>query len=241
MKVLVLAALAALVSACGGGGSGPSGAASPAVSAEGIWNGSASTGSTVSLVVLESGETWGIYSNSNLVTGALYGNTASSGTTLSGSGKDFNIPTRSITTASYSGTFAAKNNIRVISSNGSSFNGTYSTAYDQPASLAALQGTFVGQGVSGNSTAQPTQVSISASGAITTPASSACNAAGSVAPRASGKNIFDLSVTFTGPNCALGNGTVTNGIGYYDITSRKLSVLALNPAKSDGFIYIGQK
>ena len=60
-------------------------------------------------------------------------------------------------------------------------------------------------------------------------------------PRPSGKNIFNVSVTFTGTNCALGNGTVTTGVGYYDMDTKRLLVLALNAAKTDGFIYIGSK
>ena len=51
----------------------------------------------------------------------------------------------------------------------------------------------------------------------------------------------DSDITFTGGACALGNGTVTKGIGYFDTGTRQLLAMALNPAKSDGFIYVGRR
>ena len=57
----------------------------------------------------------------------------------------------------------------------------------------------------------------------------------------SGKNIFDVALTFTGSTCGLGNGASTKGIAYYDATTRRVIAMAMNTAKSDGFIYVGQK
>lgn len=244
MKKFAAMGLTVVLAACGGGGgdSTPQPAPVVATTAEGIWNGTASTGVSVSLAILENGETWGVYTTSNgLIAGALYGNTASSGSTLSGSGKDFNIPSRTVGSAGYSGTFVAKSSINVATSAGSTFSGTYSTVYDQPASLSAVVGTFLGVGVSGSSSVQTVPVTISSSGEITTPASQGCSAVGKVAPRPSGKNLFDVTMTFTGSSCALGNGASTTGIAYYDATTRRLLVMAMNAAKSDGFIYVGQK
>lgn len=242
MKKLLTVGVAMVLTACGGGGgsTAPS-APPPPVTAEGFWEGTASTGASVALAVLEDGETWGIYTSGSSIAGALYGATASSEATLTGSGKDFNIAARSVATATYTGTFVAKSSIRVTTSGGATFSGNYVAAYDQPASLTALAGTFSGQGVSGNSSTQTIPVTISASGAVTVPTSAGCGASGTASPRTSAKNIFDVSVTFNGTSCALGNGTVTKGIGYFNSTSRTLLVMALNPAKTDGFIYAGQK
>ena len=244
MKQFAVIGLTVLLSACGGGGdsaSSPTPAPAPTATAEGFWEGPASTGVSVALAVLETGETWGVYTSSGAVVGALYGTTTSSGTTLSGSGKDFNIPSRSVGSGTYSGTFAAKSIINVATSTGSTFSGAYKTAYDQPASLAALAGTFSGVGVSGTSPVQTVSVTISPSGSITVPSSLGCSAAGTSTPRPSGKNIFDLTMTFTGSNCALGNGAATTGIAYYDAITRRVTVMAMNATKSDGFIYVGQK
>lgn len=244
MKKFAAMGLTAVLTACGGGGdSAPTAAPTPvpAVTAEGFWEGSASTGVTVALAVLENGETWGVYTSGGSIVGALYGNTSSSGTTLSGSGKDFNIPSRTVASGTYTGTFAAKNSINVTTSSGSTFSGAYKAAYDQPTSLTAVAGTFLGAGVSGGSSVQPISVTVSSSGAITVPSSQGCSAAGTATPRPSGKNILDVTVTFTGSTCALGNGVSTTGIAYYDATNGRMLVMAMNAAKSDGFIYIGQK
>lgn len=230
-------AASAVLAACGGGGD--EGPASP--TAEGFWSGSTTTGVGVSLAILENGETWGVYTSGGGIAGALYGNTRSSGSSLNGSGSDFNIPSRTSAPATYSGTFSPKSSISVTTSGGVSFTGTYGTAYDQPASLAAVAGSFSGVGVSGSSPVQGVSVTISPTGAITVPASLGCSASGSAVPRSSGKNIFNVSVTFSGSTCALGNGATATGVAYYDAATQDLLVLALNSAKTDGFIYIGSK
>ena len=48
-------------------------------------------------------------------------------------------------------------------------------------------------------------------------------------------------MTLNGSNCALGNGTRTAGIAYYDPSTRQVLVMALNSSKTDGFIYLGAK
>lgn len=246
MRNIAIVGLAALLTACGGGDSGstPSSAPAPVItpSAEGFWEGPASTGVSVALAVLETGETWGVYTSTNgTIVGALFGNTASNSSTLTGSGQDFNIPARSVSSSNYSGTFTAKNTINVTTSSGGTFSGTYKPAYDSPVSLTTVSGAFAGTGVSGNSSVQQIGITISPSGVISVPGTQGCSASGSAAPRASGKNILNVTVKFTGANCALGDGTSTTGIAYYDTVAQRLLVLALNASKSDGFIYIGQK
>lgn len=251
MKKLLMVCLALVLTACGGGGGGgnvpaqvPAAIPTPlpvAASAAGFWEGTASNGVSVALAILEDGQTWGVYSSNNAIAGALYGTTTSSGTTLTGSGKDFNIPARTVDAATYTGTFVANSRISVTTSNGGSLTAFYAVAYDQPASLASLAGSYVGTGVTGSTLAQSTPVTISNTGAISVPASGGCGATGTAKPRASGKNIFDISVTFNGNSCALGNGVVTTGVAYFNAATRQLIVLALNSAKSDGFIYSGQK
>ncbi|MCU0925744.1 MAG: hypothetical protein MUF44_06790 [Hydrogenophaga sp.] len=244
MKTL-FASIAAIsvLAGCGGGGDGGSTeiAPGPSATAEGFWSGTTSTGTQVNVAILETGETWGVYTSGNSIIGALYGNTTSSGTSLNGSGSDFNIPSRTVTPGTYSGTYSSRATISLTASNGTRFSGTYSASYDQAASLAAVAGTFSGTGVSGGSSVQSASVTISSSGAVSTPVSNGCSSAGTFTPRPSGKNIFNVSVTFTGANCALGNGATTTGVAYYDSATRQLLVMALNSARSDGFIYIGSK
>ena len=236
-----LAVAAGLVlTACGGGGGDSTPISTVNASAEGIWTGPASTGTTIQLAVLENGESWGFYTSGNTLVGTLYGATTSSGTAISGAGRDFNLGSRTVTAATYSGSVSPKSTLSVTTSSGTKFDGSYNAAYDQPASLSNLAGTYSGFGVTGSTAAQSTPVTISAIGNITA-SGGGCAAAGTASPRTTGKNIFDVSITFTGGACALGNGTVTKGIGYFDTGTRQLLAMALNPAKSDGFIYVGRR
>lgn len=241
-RLLTTFAAIFLLSACNGG-SDSSGSSATVVTttAEGFWTGTASTGVKVSVAILENGETWGVYyTANNLIVGALRGTTTSSGTSISGSGSDYDIQHRTVTPGTYTGTFSSKNNINVTMSNGSSFSGTYDASYDQAASLTAVSGSFTGSGVTGSTSWQSSAVGISSLGDISA-VSPLCSATGKASPRASGKNVFDVTITFTGTNCALGNGAVTSGVAYYDTAKRQVLVTALKADKSDGFIYIGSK
>lgn len=222
----------------------PASATVAANAAEGFWVGKSSTGYDVGMAVLEDGETWGLYSSGNIIYGALVGNTATSGNGLSGTGTDYNVPARTTTQGSYSGTVISKSSIAVTTSSGSNFNGTYRSIYDQSTSLTSLAGSYPGYGVSGSSTTQYLPVTISPSGIVSAGSQAlGCIASGSVTPRASGKNIYDLSVTFTGVNCALGNGTTTTGVAVLDtaVTPSRLYAMALKNDKSDGFIWTGTR
>lgn len=246
MKLVAAGLLCALVAACGGGGDddgapAPAPAPVPAPSPEGFWVGRASTGTEVYLAVLDDGKTWGLYQSGNYIIGALAGETSYNGSQLSGSGRDFNLISRTISPGTYTGTFSAKNYVDVRLSNGSTFTGRYDTSYDQPASLAAVAGTFAGTGVTGTTLPQAVTINVSSTGQITAPSSQGCGGSGSLLPRASGKNVYDVSITFQGSSCALGNDTTVRGIAIYDSTQRGLWAVAMNNAKTDGFIYSAVK
>jgi hypothetical protein len=235
---------AALVTACGGGGSDnsvPSDPSPPAPvsSAEGFWTGKASTGFDVSLAVLDNGETWGVYTRGGFIYGALYGNTTSSNSTFTGSGREFDLTTGSVTSSSYTGTYTGKTSLNAQLPNNTTFAASYGTTYDQPASLSALAGTYSGYGVATGAPVQPMSVSISAAGVISAPPSLGCSVSGSVSPRPGGKNVFAMSITFAGTSCALGNGATATGVAYHE--GGKLLSMGLLPSKVAGFIFTGQK
>ena len=98
-------------------------------------------------------------------------------------------------------------------------------------------------GVSALGNANSVPIIISTTGIVTSSFTSNCSASGSVALRASGKNIYNLSMTFNGFGCALGNGGTASGILIIDKTSNpaKAIALALTPNKQDGFIAVGTK
>lgn len=235
IQILATVTAASLLAACGGGGGSGSNA-----SAEGFWSGTSSTGYNVQMVVLENGETWGLYTAGSTLYGALYGNTATTGNSVRGSGSDFNLLMRTVTSSTYSGTVQEKSTIS-ITAGSTSFNGTYGTTYDQPASLSAVAGVYSGRALTGTTAAQTISATISANGNLSIPATLGCATSGTVTPRPTGKNIFNLSVTFTGSTCALGNGGTATGILYYDNVNRQILAMGMNPAKSDGFIAFGTK
>lgn len=240
-KVTLIAAAAAvsLLTACGGGGDDSAVTPPPPTSAstaEGFWVGTASTGNTVALAVLENGETWGIYSRSGVLQGVLFGNTTSTSSTFSGTGLDFG--STGLTAGTYSGSYSPKATLNATTSGGGTFTATYSTAYDQPASLAALAGTYSGYVATKSASARDT-VTVSSTGAIRSGSSATCLSSGTASPRASGKNVFNVSVTFSGSFCLLGNGTTVTGVAYLE--GRQLITLTLNGGKTDGLIFLGSK
>ena len=231
-----------------GGGGSDGDSTSPVIatirSAEGFWNGTITGGYNASVAILENGETWGIYTSGNSLIGAVHGQTSSDSPTLTGSGSFFNFVLRQSGSGTYSGNFIPKTSINFTTNGGDTFTGSYGTIYDQPASLTDLAGTYSGFSITGTTAAQSIPVTISAGGAISGSIVSgnlSCSASGTATPRASGKNIFNVQLTFTGNFCALGNGATTSGIAYFDKTSKQLGVMTLNPAKSDGLVYIGTR
>jgi len=247
MKRVTLLAAVLFLSACGGGGSdgttAPTSVAS--TSAEGFWIGTASTGDVVNMAVLENGETWGITStNTGVLTWALYGNVATSGSTLSGTGSSFSFVSGTAESGTLSGSVSSKASLSLKTSAGTTFTGTYSTAYDQPALLSNLAGSYSGFAVGGATPAQASTVVVDVNGNISSSYVSGnliCTTSGKATPRASGKNIFNIQLNFSGNFCGLGNGATTSGVGYFDTTSRQLIAMTLNSAKTDGLMFVGKR
>ena len=235
---IALLATAVALAGCGGGGGGAAPAVVANVSAEGIWNGTGSNGVLISVVVLENGETWGLYGTSASINGALFGSTTTNGSSVSITGSSFDFVSRASGPGSLTGSVVSKSTLSVVSNAGTTLNAAYSATYDQAPSLAALAGTYSGQAVTGTIAPQNTSVTISSTGAVSSVVPG-CAASGSAVPRATGKNIFNVTVTFVGPSCALGNGTVVNGVGVFNPSTRQFVAMALNPSKSDGFVYSG--
>lgn len=247
MKRLTALAAVVFLSACGGGGSDSTPTTqtpATAQSAEGFWSGTTTDGTVVNLAVLENGEAWGLYGTSSSLVGALYGTTTVSGSSLSGSGRGFNFSTQTASSATITGTVTSKANINIVASDGSQFTGTYDAGYDQPATIANFAGTYSGLAVTGSIAPQATTVVVDASGNVSSSyvsGTNTCNTTGTATPRASGKNVANLQLTFTGNSCALGNGTTVTGVATYNPTKRQIIAMGLNTGKTDGLIFIGTK
>ena len=240
-------AFGAVLAGCGGGGYGGGGGsmyAPQSFAAQGLWAGNSSAGTTINAVILETGELWSISSLNGTVYGLDHGTVTlsgasyySSGTSYAGNITEYNIPNGAVTPGSISGTFVPQTSLNATSAFAeATFSATYSTAYDTPASLSALAGTYSHADYNGN----PVSVSVNATGAFSG-SSGSCTFSGTATPRSSGKNVFNIAATFNGGSCALGTKTV-NGVGILTVSGsvKQFTVAALLPDDSNGFFWIGQ-
>ena len=240
MKLLSAIALTLLLAACGGGGGGGSGTPASAGTAEGMWVGSTSTGYGVAMLVLENAETWGFYYSGSTTAGVLYGTSTGTSSSFNATGTDFNFYDRSSTSGSLTGTVVPGTSINATGSTGGSLSLAYDSTYNTPASLATVAGNYVGWGVTKSTPSQSVVFTINSAGAISSTGVN-CSVAGSVTPRSSGKNVYNVSTTFTGSACALGNGTTTTGVAtLVSLGSvNRLIMMTLNSGKTDGYIVNG--
>jgi len=237
LKLVASLAITTTLVACGGGGD----SGSPAnVDPQGIWTGPASTGYTISAAVLENGETWGVYSSGSTIYGALYGTTTTNGNNVSISGTDFNFLTNSSSNGKLTGPITAKS-LMSLSSTGATVPLSYQSIYETAATAAGVTGTWSFVGRSGLYTLLPGTISISTAGAFTL-SQTGCVTTGSIVPRPGGKNIYNVTLSGVGANCAVGQSTMA-GIAYLDttVTPNKFLSLALTPNKTDGVVVIGTK
>lgn len=218
-----------------------SGNGSAAASAEGFWVATTPGGIAVKWAILDGGETWGIYESEGTILGAFHGTTHAAAGALHGTGRAFDIPSRTVGAASYTGTYFPRQAITITTSFGASFEGRYAASYEQPASLAALAGRYDGEGLSSRSEVQGMALRFADDGALSGHAGEGCRASGRALPRPGGRNVFNLSLRFEGPACALGDGTSVAGIAHVSAASGELFLLAMDAAKTDGWLYLGQR
>ncbi|MFL6577774.1 MAG: hypothetical protein ACJ8MR_14230, partial [Povalibacter sp.] len=86
--------------------------------------------------------------------------------------------------------------------------------YDTAATIGTLEGHWNGTSAAGPTVA----VGVSANGSFALIEGS-CTATGTLHPRGSGKNVFDLSVTFGASPCAMANETATGIAVAYPLTT----------------------
>lgn len=235
---------------CGGGGDSDSPVVGP--SAEGVYGGSltGSTSSAFQLLVLENDEVWAMYgvqtSTAFGVAGFIQGpGSSNSGTYTSSSTKDFgfNPALAGNTSATYNAT------AKTISGTVSSSAGTVTFSggpiagslynYSAPAALTTIAGSWTTTSLTGESVT----ISIASNGSFTANSSLGCNFSGTVVPRPSGKNVFNVSLTFGSAPCALPAQAAT-GIGIaYPLTSGKtqLLVAVTNASRTVGTAVFGTR
>lgn len=237
-----------VLTACGGGGGGGGTAVAPVADAQGLWNGWTSTSRSIMGIVLEDGSYWLLYSPPN-VSGLTAGFVQGTGTSLNGSFSssnaiDFNFSGQGANNATVSASYTVKQSF-----NGSvsytplnaplTFTSSYNADYDQTPTLTAVAGNYAGLASVANITDAVTFL-ISAQGVLAgTGATSGCQYGGLVKPRTRG-NVYDVSLLISGTACAAGTHAMT-GIGYFDASSKRLYLAALNTSRTTAMGFSGIK
>lgn len=227
MKIRVYglaAALSVFLSACGGGGgsSSPATPASTSTKAEGLYTGTSTTGYTFNALVLENDEVWALYGTPSggvfYVDGLNWAQGSSNnGTFTASNAKDY-YKNNPVKTGSVSATYVAGSSFNGTAiANGASLgftsaapvNSTYS--YTAPASLSTVTGIWTGSTLFGETGTMTIASDGTFKASFTGSYAGTCSATGTVQPRASGKNVFDVSITFGAAPCGL-PGTTAKGI-----------------------------
>lgn len=246
---LVSVAFAALLTACGGGGEDESvpNAPTPATtaSAEGLWQGTTSSGRTVRTLVLDDGSYWSLYSGVNapgIISGVVQGTGSVMGGSFSSpSARDFNIEMGTVSDATLSTSFTSKQSFNgafnyLAPTTTVTFTSAYRAAYDQVPILASLAGTYAGTSATRSGT-ETVKLTVSATGAVVGTSSDGCQFAGTAAPRKKG-NVFDVSLTFKSGSCVNGTSTLP-GVAYLDGSSLYSAVL--DSTRSNGVLVTATK
>ena len=204
------------------------------------------------LVILSSGETWGVYTANDVVIGSLHGWAQVGGIGVAiDDVRFFNIGYPAQANLSYGGAVAPRSQIDIMGpdttgsdmtgSGQTHFVGLYSASYDRPASLTQLAGSYSGTGgtTRGNNPGTNYSITISSAGAIDLPPDAVgCSASGTAVPHTD-KNVFDIRLQFSGTRCALGNRAQVFGIAVVG-NDGHLLMMGATPNVQDQFIYVGR-
>ncbi len=252
MKAFGIAAGALLLASCGGGGGGSGGSVVsplPGSQAQGLYQGTNNYGYALTSVILENGNFYNITSGGGQALTVDFGNVAAVNYLLTGTSSEYTVTTNALLTAGIlvgqylpQGAMTATieyNVTNIFLAQYTSFSSNYLTSYTTPATLAALAGTYAAPYMYGQPT---TTFAINASGAITGTAPN-CAISGTATPRASGMNVYDVTLTLTGANCIpAGVGTAT-GVAFMDTPNgvNTLYVVTFNSAGTAGFVWLAPK
>ena len=214
--------------------------------AEGKWRGSTAEHNTVDLWVLADGTFYAVYTqpNSPLDSGVVVGTSVSAAGTFDSVNATetpfrhdpaFTAVLAPVLQAAH-GTYVPRQSMQ-LTLGGRAVTFVYDAAYDQPASLAQIQGEYSGNA---GHFADPHEGAIATLDAIGnySMTSSECLAAGALKPHGT-VNVFDASVVGIANNCAIGVPTLTPGFAFYDAMTRLLRVLVNFPNGSDILFFVG--
>jgi hypothetical protein len=227
LNLSIALASSMLVAACGGGGGDSAATPAPSTSAEGVYGGalSGSTSSAFNLLVLENGEFWSLYGVQTSTVFGVAGFAQGTGTSTNSSFSSSNAKDFGFAPALAGSLTATYNAIaKTITGTVTAGTGTVGFSggpiagslynYDTAASLTTIAGAWTTTSITGETVA----INVAANGAYTAAGSSGCTFSGTVTPRASGKNVFNVSLTFGAAPCALSGQSGTGIAIAYPLT-----------------------
>ncbi len=200
-----------MVAGCGGGGGGgepPTAVTDAGNAPEGYWIGRTSAENRADVLILEDGSTWGVYTDAVELRGAVQGTSRAVQGQFSATLTEYSFLDNLTPELVFSGTVTPRSRIDATTNSGRGLLLSYSATYEQAASPQALAGRYQ---LSGDAF-----VSIDTAGTFNWTVSADCILTGSARPRQSGKNVFNLTLTYVGAGCSQGDGTRVTGVAHLD-------------------------
>jgi hypothetical protein len=213
----------------------------------GLYFGTTSTNRTVAGLVQEDGSFYVAYSlpnDASVIGGAVQGTGAVSEGTLKSINNAIDIslqggrliPTQLtanyVEKSTFKGSIAYPQSGEIVN-----FSSLYRADYERAPSLATIAGQYTGES-GGSSSTEFTTLTITSSGtSLSGKGSSGCTFAGTVKPAAKG-NAYSAKITFGGAPCLLANSTI-DSTAYFDVTTKRIYAIALNPERTAGFVFAG--
>jgi hypothetical protein len=246
MRSVTCAAMvtAAMLAGCGGDD-----AVDPGPTAEGVYGGTLtnSASNAFNMLVLENGEYWSMYGMGTAgafsVAGFVQGTgTSNNGSFSSSTAKDFGEAPAVAGTVSATYDATAKTIAGTVTSAAGSV--TFSGGpipgslyvYNMPASLATISGLWSMTDLNGDAVT----VTISSTGALAA-TNLACSFTGTVAPRATGKNVFNVALRFGPAPCDLAGQEATGIAVAYPLANGRtqLIVAVVDGSRTSGAAAVG--
>lgn len=254
-STLALLAIASTLTACGGGGAGGDSPATTTISpkAEGVYEGTSSSGKALSILVLENDEAYALYGTMTGETLSVSGFTWGLGTSSNGSYKgDFfkdYSNTGAVSDGSLRASYASNSNFNgSITANGVEIgftsappaNSNYN--YNTRASLTPLIGPWTGTTLFG----ETGTLSITSNGTLNgsfSGSNGTCNVVGNITTRGNNKNVYVASYFFASGTCPRMNQNVS-GVAISTLLNngkRQLIMATTNADKSYGDVFFATR
>ncbi|WP_162633953.1 MULTISPECIES: hypothetical protein [Paraburkholderia] len=213
--------------------------------AEGLYSGTSAANERITGVVLETGAYYVFFGppgGAAGVAGVVTGTGISDGGTFSSSdGRAFDMLNHSVTSASLSATYVAKQSLDgsvSINEHSPSFTSAYNTLYDQAPSMTSLAGAWSGQAASTGGL-ETSSLTVSASGAISGTTSTGCAFTGELAPHGNHGGVYDISLSFGAAPCPFASSSLS-GIAVFDPAAMTLVAAAPDATGTDGVLISAQ-